>query len=399
MRILFLSHTFPLPIDDGVRLQCYYLLKELAKSHSIYLLCLNDSAVSNDAKEKIRSLGIRLVDVIEHPVPRSFWQRLANSLFDPVPFCVRQFESKLLRKTLKNFLSNTPIDVVHVNYLSMSIYRDEFPLIPSIFFPLDAVSMMFERNIRFETNIFRKFYMYLQWKKVINFESKILLKFEENMVVSPVDKDHLLKRCPKAKIEVSPLGLNTDYFIPKQNVLEESDSILFRGVMNFFPNTDAVRYFYKTIFPMVRKQSPSAKFYVVGKSPSSDILAWAKEDSGLTLTGFVDDIRIWMARASVVVCPMRVGSGIKIKIMESMSMGKAIVSTSLACAGLEVKNEEHLLIEDDPFLFAQKIVYLLKDRQARIKLGNKARKFVLESYSWSKNTADFEKLYKRAFLR
>src|SRR3989338_5760943 len=312
MRILFLSHTFPLPIDDGVRLQCYYLLKELAKSHSIYLLCLNDSAVSNDAKEKIRRLGIRLVDV------------------------------------------------VHVNYLSMSIYRDEFPLIPSIFFQLDAVSMMFERNIRFETNIFRKFYMYLQWKKVINFESKILLKFEENMVVSPVDKDHLLKRCPKAKIEVSPLGLNTDYFIPKQNVLEESDYILFRGVMNFFPNTDAVRYFYKTIFPMVRKQSPSAKFYVVGKSPSSDILAWAKEDSGLTLTGFVDDIRIWMARASVVVCPMRVGSGIKIKIMESMSMGKAIVSTSLACAGLEVKNEEHL--EDDPFLFAQKIVYLLKDR-------------------------------------
>lgn len=376
----------------------YYLLKELARNHSVSLLCLNDVPVQAEEKEAINKLGVTLIQVIQHPVPQNFFARLLNTFFDPVPFFVRQFQSEPLAQELRKFLSSRKIDLIHVDYLSMALYHKEFPSFPAVFFPHDAVSMLFERNVASETNCFRKLYTFLQYKKIKRFETYWIPKFQGTMVVSPVDRTYLLRHCPNAKIAVAVNGVDCDYFAPQKSK-EEENSILFRGVMNFLPNLDAARFFYREVLPFIHKEIPNAKFYVVGKSPPIDLLKCAETDRTLMVMDYVPDLREWMAKASVIVCPMRIGSGIKNKILESMAMAKAIVSTPMACAGLEVVQGEHLFMETSPELFARRVISLLKDKEAREALGAKSRAFVQERYTWGKNAEAFERLYEEAIQK
>lgn len=395
MKILCLAHTFPYPLNDGVRLHVYYILKELSKRHAIYLLCLNDQPVSDEEKKAVEKIGVKIVQILTHRVPQNFFLRLWNTFLDSVPFCVRQFESESIRQSLRNFLAKEKVDLVHVDYISMAVYRNEFATLPSVFFPHDAVSMLFERNVKSETNFFRKTYTYFQWKKVKNFETRWIPNFQGTMVVSPVDREYLLKHCPGQKIAVSPNGVDTDYFAPS-SLPEEENSVLFRGVMNFLPNSDAVRFFYQDVLPLIRKQIPSTKFYVVGKYPPPDLIEWAKNDPLLVITDYVEDMREWMGKAGVIVCPMRIGSGIKNKILESMAMAKAIVSTPMACAGLQINDGEHLFMAENPSELAEKSVTLLKNASLRKQMGGKAREFVKDYYTWKRNADDFEKLYLEA---
>jgi len=318
-----------------------------------------------------------------------------NTVFDPVPFFVRQFESGVFREKLRAFLRSGSVDVVHADYLSMAVYFDEFSSFPKVFDPRDAVSMLFERNIRSEKNIFRKFYTYMQWMKIKNFENKWIPKFEATMLVSPVDKEYLLRRCPGSNLVVSAIGVDVDYFHPQEG-REEENTVVFRGVMSFQPNADAVRFFYDEIMPLVREKIPGLKFYVAGKSPAPDLLAAAKKDKNLVIMGYAEDLRTPMAQAAVVICPMRIGSGIKIKMLESMAMAKAIVATPMACAGINAVNGVHLFLEEDPKEFAAKVVYLLQNPAVRAEIGKKARDFVVQHHTWKKNAEDFEALYRQA---
>ena len=395
MKILFLAHTFPYPLNDGVRLHLYYLLKELTPRHEIHLLCLNDVPVSPEERRAVESLGVRIAGIVEHRVPQAFSARLKNTLFDCVPFLVRQFESDRMRRELKDFLAARPVDAVHVDYLSMAIYRPELGDAPAVFFPHDAVSMLFERNVRSETGPFRKLYTWAQWRKVRRFETRMIPQFESTMVVSPVDREHLLRHCPGAEIAVSPNGVDTDYFAPRPDA-EEENIVLFRGVMNFLPNADAARFFYRDIFPLVRREVPEARFVVVGKEPPPDLKEAAGRDPGLVLTGYVDDLRDWTGRASLVVCPMRIGSGIKNKILESLSMAKAVVATPMACAGIETGGARVMEAEERPEAFARAVARLLKHPSSRKAMGREARIFVEKHYTWKRNADDFEKLYREA---
>lgn len=391
MKILFLSHTFPYPLNDGARLHTYYLLKELALKHKIFLLCLNDVPVEEPDKKEIEKLGIHLVHAVFHKVPKNPFLRLWNTFFSSIPFCVKQFKSELFEQKLLQFLKSQKIDFIHVYYIPMIPYKKYFMAMPSTFYSADAMSMQFERNFKSELHLFRKFYTYLQWKKVKKYESRWIPEFQGTIVVSPVDRDYLLEHCPNQNIIVSPSGVDTAYFSP-QNGNEEEHSVIFRGVMNFFPNVDAARFFYHEIFPWVIKEIPDAKFYIVGKSPPEEFYKWAEKDPHLVVTGTVPDMREWMAKASVAVSPMRIGSGIKNKILESMAMEKPVVATRMSCVSIEIVEGVHLLVEDDPQKFAEKVVELMKDRSKRIQMGKQARQFVEMHHSWKKPAEDFEKL-------
>ncbi len=398
MRILFLTHTFPYPLDEGTRVLIYNLLANLAKWHEVHLLCLNDKKVSLQSVRAIEKLGLKSVRVLEHEVPKSILFRLKNVLLDPVPFCVRQFETDAFRLMIRDFFKSQSVDVVHAEYISSAIYRDEFKNTPAVFYPHDAVSMLFERNAAAESNFLRRFYTKSQWKKIVRFEQSVIPQFERTVVVSEADKRHLARHCDTASVKVIPLGIDCEYFAPGNRPANDP-SILFRGVMNFLPNDNAARYFYDDIFPLVKMVFPETQFTVAGNAPSNLLKQKASIDKSLILTGFVDDIRTPMAEASVIVCPMRIGSGIKIKILESLAMGKAVVATPLACSGLELEHEKHLLIADSAEEFANQTIRLLKDKNFRDALGIRGMNFVRERYPWGKICREFEAAYKEAAKR
>ncbi len=396
MKILFLTHTYPYPLDDGVRLHVYYLLKYLALDNEIALLSLSDAPVGDEGREAILKLGVRSAEVVVHPIMKSPWDRLLNCLFDPVPFFVRQFQSPAFGQSIKRALAGQTVDVIHADYLSLAIYLDAFAGRPAVAFPHDAVSMLFERSLRRETGILRRFYQSLQFRKILRFEIERLPLFKSVAVVSEVDRQYLLRRLPGLKIAVVTNGVDTEYFMPQPDREAAEPTILFRGVMNFFPNHDAALYFYKEIFPKIRVRQPGARFIAAGKNPDPMWRRLAQNDPGLRVTGYVEDMREIMAQAWVVACPMRAASGIQNKVLEPMAMGKAIVATPLATEGLRLTDGQHVMLAQDPEAFAQKVLALLADAQLRRQLGDRAREHVLSHHHWRSNAVIFNKLYKEA---
>lgn len=394
MNILYLTHDFPYPPDEGIRIVNYNLLKQLSKRHRITLLSLVQNESQNEYIEKISAYCHKVKTVVRE-IPKSALLRLKNILFQKYPFCVYQFYSKDFEDTIRKSLAEDKYDVLHFDFVNTSIYRDSAGGVPAVYFPHDAMSMLFYRNIPRETSLLRKIYTYSQYRKMRSYEKYILKKFQKTAVVSPVDRDWLLNICGDSGISVIPNGIDTEYFKPF-DVREDYPSVIFRGIMSFLPNIDAVEYFCRQILPLIKKEIPEVRFYIVGSSPGKQVLKY-HDGKSVIVTGHVEDIREYILKATVNVCPMRVGSGIKNKILEAMALEKATVATGLACDGIpELKNGENIMVADTPPEFAKKAVELIKNRDLRRKFGNNSREIMVENYGWDKIARKFEELYKEA---
>jgi glycosyltransferase involved in cell wall biosynthesis len=160
--------------------------------------------------------------------------------------------------------------------------------------------------------------------------------------------------------------------------------------MDWMPNQDGVAYFIDRIFPHIRRKIPGAAFWAVGRRPPRSMQALAS--GNVVVTGAVDDIRPYLAKAAVCVVPLRSGSGTRIKIFEAMAMGKAVVSTTMGAEGLPVRHGENILLVDAPADFARQVVQLLRDPEGRARLGRTARRLVEENYGWPAVAAHFERI-------
>jgi len=152
--------------------------------------------------------------------------------------------------------------------------------------------------------------------------------------------------------------------------------------MDWLPNEDAMFYFANEIFPLIRQRVPDATLCIVGRKPSRRLQDLAARIPNIQMTGWVEDVRPYLAERAVSVVPLRIGGGTRLKIFEAMSMGKAVVSTSIGAEGLPVKNGEHLLLADDPASFAESTLRLLGNDSQRTQIGAAARHLVEENYSW-----------------
>ena len=206
-------------------------------------------------------------------------------------------------------------------------------------------------------------------------------KFGCCVVVSEIDKQLLKEMGVNNRIFVVPNGTDTDFFKPTGKITIEN-SVLWFGHMDVHTNKDAVLYFWREIYPLLRKLHPQVQVTFVGTAPPKEIVDASKTDSHIKLTGFVDDVRPYIEEAAVIVVPIRIGSGTRLKILDAMAMGKAIVSTSIGCEGLNVNDGENILIADYPEDFAKKIIELLKSPEMRMNLEKNARKLA-ETYGWS----------------
>jgi sugar transferase (PEP-CTERM/EpsH1 system associated) len=395
MKILFITHSFPYPIDEGIKLMSYHLLKELSSRDEIYLLSLAENEEERKYLPEVEKFVAR-ADIVAHRIPRAGMKRIRNVLFERTPFCVTQFYDPSFAAKLAETAGSFSPDIMHFDFVNTSLYRKSVPAPPAVFFPHDAMSMLFWRNSREEKNPAAKIYYNSQWLKMRNYEKEIMRLFNTTVVVSPVDRNWLLKFSPGADVRVVPNGVDSDYFIPSESYSAEESSVIFRGIMSFFPNVAAAVHFNRKILPLIRKEIPGIKFYIVGKNPPQEVFSLA-DGKNIVVTGYVEDIREYMGRAAVNVCPMTTGSGIKNKILEAMAMAQPTVATTLACDGIpEVKDGKNIMIADTPEEFAKKTILLLKNPELRARIGQNARKLVVVNYTWHGAAEKFRAIYSEA---
>jgi len=221
------------------------------------------------------------------------------------------------------------------------------------------------------------------------FERRYFSKAEACLFVSEVDAAVFSRICPGNLVRVIHNGVDAEYFQPNDLPIE-ADSVVFEGSMDFYPNIDGAIYLCNEVMPLVRKRRPGVKTYIVGKKPTRSVQALASAD--VIVTGFVEDVRPYLARAALFVSPTRTGAGIKNKILQAWAMGKAVVATSASTGGLRCRDGDNILVRDTTEGLADAIVTLLDDSPRRSTLGIRGRQTIVDHYTWEAKARELEDL-------
>ena len=319
------------------------------------------------------------------------------NLFSPLPFVAKKYDVPLMRQKIREIIQTEHIDLVHVDMLPLTAYTNEFENLPKILVNHNVESIRLYRWFKTEPNPVKKAYLGIQWLKLRSFERSAMNKFDGCVVVSEIDKELLIKMKVKSSLFVVPNGTNIKFFKPSNGKVV-ANSVLWIGHMDVHTNKDAVLYFWKDIYPILQKKYPEVKVTFVGTAPPKAIAVAARTDGNVRVTGFVDDIRPYIDEAAVMVVPIRIGSGTRLKILDAMAMGKAIVSTSVGCEGLNVNDGKDILIADDPEGFSDKTIELLKNEDKRVNLEKNALELA-KTYDWDLITQRQEAVYQDVIRR
>jgi glycosyltransferase involved in cell wall biosynthesis len=240
--------------------------------------------------------------------------------------------------------------------------------------------LLFRRAVH-EKNLFAKLYVNIQAKKLQRYEQRMIPMFNANIAVSSRDEETIKSMNKSGYTALVPNGTDTVFFSPSK--AEQECSIIFAGGLNWLPNADAMIHFCKDILPKVREKVPGVIMNIIGTNPPKELIKLSENDSSIKIWGFVSDIREYMAKAAVHVVPLRIGGGTRLKILDALAMGKAIVSTSIGAEGLDLVDGKDILLADTDEIFAQKVIALLNNKELRMSLSNNGRANVEKKYAWN----------------
>lgn len=391
LNILFISATVPYPAIDGGRIRVLNLIQNLCKVHNVTFLCFITQPTDDQGIRYLRDLGI---DVIGVSLNSKSLPILLHSIFHNKPLTIAKYFSASMSDEINRLLSSVKFDIIHFEMLHTGQYIEDIQNKGRTKIILDEQNIdsgIWSRLTRTEHQLIRKALFYWQYRCFIKYERKICNDFNKCLCVSKEDSELLKSINPNASIEVIPNGVDPNYFSPYDNK-EDETKLVFTGSMDWQPNEDAVVYFCQEIFPLIRSELSDMKFFIVGSNPTSKVLSLS-DKPGIHVTGLVDDVRPYIADASIYVVPLRIGGGTRLKILQALAMKKAIVSTSIGCEGIDIEPDRDLMVSDDPHDFANKVIMLSKDKELRKKLGENGRLLILQKYDWKAIVDKLESIY------
>ena len=380
LKVLVLDEEIPYPPNSGKRIRTWNLLRRLARRHSVCLLCYGrreDPAVTAVEEAGIR---LRLVEPQAVRAGLDLYSRLLANVFSTFPHSVTKHYSARFQRELDSLLQRESWDLIQCEWTPYARFVSDVRDVPILIASHNVESQIWERRARHAGNPLAKLFFRTQEWKMRRFERRAMLRASAVTAVTPSDVD-TLHSWSIPNITLVPNGVDLDCYSPAPE-LGNNNEILFLASLDWHPNVDALNYFVSEIFPLVREKRPETVLRIVGRQPAESL---RKQLSGLPeidFVGEVESVHAYLDRAAVVVVPLRIGGGSRLKILEALGAGKAVVSTSIGAEGLEVVPGEHLSIADTPAEFARRTEELLASPESRRRFGNCGRKLVIERYGW-----------------
>lgn len=395
-KLLFLSQALPYPPDGGVKIRTYNIMRQLARAFDVTALCFYRSkggALRTDVRAALEGLSA-IARVEAFPIPQEhsslrFALDHLRSVLTRRAYTVASYESAAFRNRLRELLASESFDLVHADSLDLSGYFPVVSALPVVCVHHDAQSALLLRRARMERAAWKRAYLAFQSKLMLAEERRWCPKVSLNVAVSDVDRDTLLRVAPGSTVVVVPNGVDTDELTPRGTA---KGGIVFVGGTTWFPNKDALEYFCKAILPELRKLGFDGPITWVGRASERERREY-RTRYGLDMTGYVDDIRPFVDAALCYVVPIRVGGGTRIKILDAWALGKAIVSTSIGCEGLNARDGVNILVRDDPRDFSRAIQEVVSNHEFRRRLEASARQTAVDHYSWESIGASMRKTY------
>ena len=405
MRILWLSHLVPYPPKGGVQQRSYNLLRELSRHHDVDVVAFHQAAHHPDAaalREAVDHMSgfCRMLAVLPLPVDGSKWRRvlLAIRALTGLTYTVRWALCKRYEAAVHKALSSQRYDAVHFDTISLAPYAalpGPMQHVPRLLNHHNIESALLLRRAKLEPSALRAWYFGQEGQRLAQYESQTAGRFAAHLVCSTLDGERLQDQCGQPlRLEVIPNGVDTDYFRRDEHLKPApQDSLVFAGTLDWYPNASAMNWCVDDIWPRIKARRPSARMAIVGKAPGDKLLQAAARDDALTVPGFVDDVRPWIQGAQVYLCPITDGGGTKLKILDALSMGCAIVAHPIACEGIAVTDGENILLAEDAQSIAGLCLKLFDDAELRKRLSVAAVGLAESTYTFRSIGARLAQVY------
>ena len=391
MRILYLTHRIPFPPNKGDKIRSFNILKFLSLGNEVHLGALIDD---RSDKKYVPNL-LSLAESVTYDIINPFIKKAVSAflLLNKSTISVGYFYSKRLQRSIDSLMEKIQFDVVLCSsspmaeyiFKSKSIINNQQKKLLRVMDLIDVDSKKWlsysEHNVGFKRWIYIR-----EAQRLSAYEKRVAEEFDHVLLVSENEKKQFSKMVSTNNVTAVCNGVDLNYFSPDfKGILNKNGPIItFTGIMDYWPNIEGVKWFVSKVFPRIRAAIPNSIFYIVGNKPSAEVIKLALFD-GIRVTGYVKDIRDYLAVADVCVAPLRIAQGIQNKVLEALSMGKAVVCTSQALEGLNAIPVEEIFVENDEHGFADAVITLIKNKDVRDRLGKRARCRVESSYSWNKN--------------
>lgn len=383
MRILFLTSQLPYAgIAGGHSLVYERMLRLGARGHEVGLASFCDETARGHAGElKNRLFELELLPMpMEPPLPDKFVQAYLGGI--PLPF--QHPRSIEMKKLVGAMVDRSRYDVVIAEFSVMGQYLYRNPWLSAVRRVISchhSPAIMAEHQLELLGNSLLGLKKLIKMYGLIEYECRLYRSADRVLTLSPEERFALLNLDPTLRISVVPNGVDASYFHPPGDAPREQ-AIIFTGNYLDPANEDAITSFLQDVWPRLRKRQPGLRFYIIGPSPPAYVRAQAARNDRLVVTGHVEDIRPWLHKAQVFVCPVRMGRGMRGKILEAMASGLPVVSTSLGVEGLPAQMGENCFIADTPKIMRHYIQILLEDHALRSRLAQNARTMVDERFRW-----------------
>ena len=366
VKILWVKPGKLLPLDTGGKLRTYNILRHLSASHSVtYLSYYGGSKDPNYEREVIELFPGALPTFTGIPEFAGLRRMLdyLRGLTHRAPDAVGRFESAQVKQIVATAIAHREFDVAICDFLASTPNFPQDLAIPAILFQHNVESVLWRRRAQFESKFLDRVIAKIEYAKMGRYEAEQVRRFHHVFAVSEADREAITAMVERSRVSVIPTGVDLEKFGYDPQLKPAGPFVVFIGSMDWEPNINGVEYFCSEIWPQVLAEIPGARFHVVGRNPHPRVQKLAS--ASIEIVGTVPSVTKYIRDAAVLVVPLRIGSGTRIKIYEGMAMGKATVSTSIGAEGLDVHHSQDILLAVQPQQFAQWVVALLQNETMR----------------------------------
>jgi glycosyltransferase involved in cell wall biosynthesis len=392
MRVLWVCHFLPFPATGHGALQrTHQLLARTARRHQVGVIAFAraETAAEREMIDRARrelAPQLAFLDVI--PLPSGAWQRrriaaATRALVSRASFWELWFDQPAGRRAVDERLRSFSPEVVHLDTVLLAPYLTQLATEPVVVTHHNIESDLLADRASVMPRATRWF-MAREAAKVAARERAIAPRASANVVVSGDDAARLRELAPTARAVVVPNGVDTDFFRLDPDATARHRSLVFAGGMDWYPNRIAMEWLATEVWPVLARDRPDRTLTVIGKAPPPALLALGQTDLRVRVTGFVPDVRPYVHQSEIYICPIHVGGGTRLKVLDALAMGRPLVSTGVGVAGLALRDGIEYLRAETAEEFAQCVRRLEDDPELRASLASAGRTAVMSRFAWDR---------------